>query len=136
MEHLNIILPGILVLIAFLLKLVVDRNVEIPNTIQATFELPVDIVFLALTFSVAFTLADIKNQAYGLFYCFIGFAFSIIVVLIWKKTQKSFLEKTKWWILLLFINLCLAGFTVFKSVELLISKEKQSTEQTSDINTK
>jgi hypothetical protein len=128
MEHLDIILPGLLVLIAFLLKLVVDRSVEIPNAIQAIIELPVDIVFLALTFSVAFTLTSIKNQANGLFYGFVGFAFAIIVVLLWKKTQKLFISGSKWWILLIFINLSLSGYAVIKSVELVISCENVKTE--------
>ena len=128
MEHLNIILPGLLVLIAFLLKLVVDRSVEIPNTIQAIIELPVDIVFLALTFSVAFTLTSVENQANGLFYGFVGFAFAIVVVLLWKKTQKFFISGSKWWILLIFLNLSLSGYAVIKSVELVISSEKAKTE--------
>lgn len=42
MEHLDIILPIVLVVIAFLLKLVVDRNVDVPSTIQAFIELPID----------------------------------------------------------------------------------------------
>lgn len=127
MEHLNIVLPGLLVMIAFLLKLVVDRSVEIPNTIQAVIELPVDIVFLALTFSVAYTLTRSENQASGLFYAFVGIAFAIVIVLVSKKTQKLFISDNKWWILLIFINITLSGFTVVESVQLVIEGENIET---------
>lgn len=132
MEHLDLILPSILVLIAFLLKLVVDRNVEIPNTIQALIELPVDIIFLALTFSVAYTLAAKENQVDGLFYGFVGFAFAIVIVLMWKKTQKLFLKGSYWWILLIFINLGISIYAVKKSVDLVINDQKPKIEQTNE----
>ena len=123
MEHLNIILPGLLVLIAFLLKLIVNQEVDIPKTIESLLGLPVDIVFLALTFSVAFTLSSVENQREGLFYCFVGFIIAMIVVLFWKISQSLFVDKRKIWILLLFINLTLAGFAVYKSIEILTNSE-------------
>ena len=128
MKHLNLILPFILVIIAFLLKLVVDRKVEIPNAIQAIIELPVDIIFLALTFSVAFTLSTKENQADGLFYGFVGITAAIVVVLIWKKTQALFLKNSHWWIFLLIINLSISIFCVRESIELVINGEKQPVE--------
>nr|WP_320119519.1 hypothetical protein [uncultured Marinifilum sp.] len=123
MEHLDIILPGLLVLIAFLLKLLIDEIVDITSTIQAVIELPVDVIFLALTFSVAFTLTNVENQLEGLFYGFLGFVISIIVILLWKKTKKLFLIGNKWWIFLVLLNLSITGLTVVKAVNLVISCE-------------
>ncbi|WP_321345212.1 hypothetical protein [uncultured Draconibacterium sp.] len=123
MEHLDIILPGLLVLIAFLLKLLIDEIVDITSTIQALIELPVDVIFLALTFSVAFTLTNVENQLQGLFYGFLGFVISIIVILLWKKTKKLFLIGNKWWIFLVLLNLSITGLTVVKAVNLVISCE-------------
>lgn len=123
MEHLDIILPGLLVLIAFLLKLLIDEIVDITSTIQAVIELPVDVIFLALTFSVAFTLTNVENQLQGLFYGFLGFVISIIVILLWKKTKKLFLIGSKWWIFLVLLNLSITGLTVVKAVNLVISCE-------------
>ena len=82
MEHLDIILPIVLVVIAFLLKLVVDRNVDVPSTIQAFIELPIDLMFLAMTFAVAATLSNEQIQNKGLLCSFIGIVIAIIVVLI------------------------------------------------------
>ena len=124
MEHLQIILPSVLLLIGFLLKLLVGRNYDMPATIQAICELPVDIIFLALSFTVAFTITKVDNQSSGLFYCFIGIATAILIVLLWRISVDQFLKKSKWWILLLFINLTIAGFAIKKSVSLVIETEK------------
>lgn len=123
MEHLQIILPSVLLLIGFLLKLLVGRKYDMPATIQAICELPVDIIFLALSFTVAFTITKVDNQSSGLFYCFIGIATAILIVLLWRISVDQFLKKSKWWILLLFINLAIAGFTINKSVSLVIETE-------------
>lgn len=124
MEHLQIILPSVLLLIGFLLKLLVGRNYDMPATIQAVCELPVDIIFLTLSFTVAFTITKVENQSSGLFYCFIGIATAILIVLLWRISVDQFLKKSKWWILLLFINLTIAGFAIKKSVSLVIENEK------------
>ncbi|MCM4150924.1 hypothetical protein DHD05_04900 [Arenibacter sp. N53] len=120
MEHLQIILPSVLLLIGFLLKLLVGRKYDMPATIQSVCELPVDIIFLALSFTVAFTITKVDNQSSGLFYCFIGIATAILIVLLWRISVDQFLKKSRWWILLLFINLSIAGFAINKSVSLVI----------------
>ena len=123
MEHLQIILPSVLLLIGFLLKLLVGRQYDIPATIQAVCELPVDVILLALSFTVAFTITRIDNQSSGLFYCFVGIAIAIIIVLLWRISIDLFLKGSKLWILILFLNLFIAGFTIKKSVELVIQNE-------------
>ena len=95
MEHLQIILPSVLLLIGFLLKLLVGRNYDMPATIQAICELPVDIIFLALSFTVAFTITKVDNQSSGLFYCFIGIATAILIVLLWRISVDQFLKKSR-----------------------------------------
>ncbi len=127
MEHLQIILPSVLLLIGFLLKLLVGRNYNMPATIQAICELPVDIIFLGLSFTVAFTITKVDNQSSGLFYSFIGIATAILIVLLWRISVDQFLKKRKWWVLLLFINLMIAGFAIKKSVSLVIETEKVET---------
>jgi len=124
MEHLQIILPSVLLLIGFLLKLLVGRKYDMPATIQAVCELPVDIVFLALSFTVAFTITRIDNQSVGLFYSFIGIASAILIVLLWRISVDQFLRGSKMWILVLFINLLVAGLAINKSVNLVIENDK------------
>lgn len=123
MEHLQIILPSVLLLIGFLLKLLVGRQYDIPATIQAVCELPVDVILLALSFTVAFTITRLDNQSSGLFYCFVGIAIAIIIVLLWRISIDLFLKRSKLWILILFLNLFIAGFAIKKSVELVIQNE-------------
>lgn len=125
MEHLQIILPTVLLLIGFLLKLLIGRKYDLPATIQAICELPVDIVLLSLSFVVAFTIAKVDNQTTGLFYCFIGFAVTILNVLFWRVSIDQFLKGTKFWILFLVFNLILSGFAINKSVCLIIDTEEE-----------
>lgn len=106
MEHLEIVLPIVVLTLSFLLKLYIDRNVEIPLFVRSIHELPVDIIFLTISFLVAFTISvkdDMKNS--GLLYCFIFLIVAIISVIIWRRSVKLFeLEKTFQSILLTSIN--------------------------------
>lgn len=121
MEYLNVILPLILVLMAFILKLVVDKEVDLPSSIQAIIELPIDLIFLAITFYVATILSNSSIQNEGLLYSFIGLFISIIVVLISKKCSKLFINKrTKTWLLLLLFNIMVSSFSIIHAVGLLV----------------
>lgn len=128
MAHLQIILPTVLLLIGFLLKLLIGRKYDLPATIQAICELPVDIVLLSLSFVVAFTIARVDNQTTGLFYCFIGIAATILNVLLWRVSIDQFLKGTKLWILFLVFNLILSGFAITKSVNLTMETEAEKKE--------
>lgn len=123
MNHLDVILPIILLGISFLLKLVVDRNIDVPSAINAICELPVDILFLALSFSIAFTITASTNNPEGLLYCFVGLAISILVVLIWRRTVHYFIIKSKIWFVLLFINLIIAGVSLKAATDLIMEKQ-------------
>jgi hypothetical protein len=131
MQHLDIILPILLLGIAFLLKLVVDRNIDVPTAIHAICELPVDILFLSLSFSIAYTIADPVNNSQGLFYCFVGLAISILVVFIWRRTLQYFIEKRKWlWLFLLFANLIVASISLKYSVVLIMANQREKEKAT------
>ena len=123
MEHLEIILPTSLLAIAFLLKLVVSQSwKDVPNIIQNICELPVDIIFLALSFAVAFTISSSNNHGTGLSYCFIGVGIAILVVFIRKICVDLFLSKKWIWILLCLMNLLISGAAINKSINLIIDK--------------
>ena len=132
MEHLNIILPATLLLIGFLLKLFIGRNIEIPSLIQALCELPVDIMFLALSFAIAFTISNSVHQAVGLVYCFAGIAVSILIVVLWRISVKFYLKKVKlWWAVILAVNLFLSGLSIKKSIDLIIEDKIENPENPS-----
>ncbi|WP_400078781.1 hypothetical protein [Winogradskyella sp. R77965] len=128
MEHLNIILPLTLLLIGFLLKLFIGRNIETPHLIEALCELPVDIMFLALSFGIGFTISNVTHQADGLAYCFAGLAIAIVVVVGWRLSVRLYLKKGKYyWVIILAINLFISGVGIKKSVDLIIQDENPTT---------
>lgn len=123
MTHLEIILPISLLAIAFLLKLVVSQSwSDLPNIIQNVCELPMDIIFLALSFAVAFTISSSDNHGIGLTYCFIGVGIAILVVLIRKICLDLFLSKKWFWIPLFFANLLISIAAIDQSVNLIIGE--------------
>ena len=125
MQHLNVILPLTLLLIGFLLKLFIGRNIETPHLIKALCELPVDIMFLALSFGIAFTISNANHQAEGLAYCFAGLAIAIVVVVLWRLSVNIYLKKGKYfWVIILAINLFISGIGIKMSVELIIDEDK------------
>lgn len=126
MEHLQIILPTVLLIIGFLLKLLIGRKYDLPATIQAICELPVDIVLLSLSFVVSFTIAKVDNQTTGLYYCLIGITVTILNALFWRVSIDQFLKGTKWWILFLVLNLILSGFAINKSISLIMQMENEN----------
>lgn len=124
MQHIQLILPSLLLLTGFLLKLLIGRQFDWPVTIQSVCELPVDIIFLALSFIVAFTIAKVDNQLLGLLYFFIGIPITIVIVSLWRVSVNKFLKGSKLWILMLFINLLITGFAIIKSVTLIVEDGK------------
>ena len=123
-----LILPILLLVIAFILKLFIDRVVDAPAAIQAICELPVDILFLSLSFTVAFTISNKENQYQGILYCFSGLLIAIFVVFIWRKSIVLFLRDSNWWMFLLFINLSLSFSGLMASINFIIH-DVQNTEQ-------
>ena len=94
MDILEIALPASLLILAFLLKLLIDRTASLPYFIEATLELPVDIAFLATSFIVAFTISTPPKVREGLFAFTIYVIGSIIVVFLWRRSRTYF-EKQK-----------------------------------------
>lgn len=123
MEHLEIILPITILVLAFILKLAIDRNVEVPHIIQALCELPVDMIFLSISFLIAFTISKPKDQSEGLFLTLAFIVMAVIVVILWRKSLKTFEDKKRIWIVLFCINMLISVFAIFESVEVLLTAE-------------
>lgn len=132
MGYLEVILPISLLFIAFLLKLAVNQDWKnVPNLIQNICELPADIIFLALSFCVAFTISDENNHGIGLSYCFIGVGIAILIVYVRKICVDLFLSKKKIWILLFLINLIISVFAINQSIKLIINRVDETVKQES-----
>jgi hypothetical protein len=136
MDHLEIILPLTLLVLAFVLKLSIDRTIKAPNLIQAICELPVDMIFLSLSFLIAFTLSDNTDTSKGLFYTLAFIVLATIIVILWRKSLKLYDLKNNFWILLLCLNLALSTLALFQSMDVLLNTKKiTQTENTESNNT-
>lgn len=135
MEHLEIILPITLLVLAFGLKLAIDRSVEVPTIIQALCELPVDIIFLSISFLIAFTISKPADPSEGLFFTIAFIVIAILVVIIWRKSLKLFEIKNGFWLLLLCLNLAISIFCLIQSTNILLLNENIETTDKIELNT-
>jgi hypothetical protein len=90
MSALEIWLPGCILVLAFVLKLFVDRVAGVPDFIAALIELPVDIAFLAISLVAAFTISDQSHTSKGLIAFVIYVVGAVIVVFLWRRSQSLF----------------------------------------------
>lgn len=124
-QSLNIILPIALVVMAFLLKLFMDQCATIPLVIRSLYEVPVTVVFLALSFTTAFTIAVPKNTATGLIHLFCFFIMALIIVVLWRRSMMLFEAEQGFWSAVLFVlNGTLSGLVLFESITLIATQVK------------
>ena len=93
---LGVVMPIVLLVFAFLLKLLIDRSATVPNVVRSVFELPVDVAFLAMTFVVAFTLGAPEHSTVGLFFFMLYIVGSILVVLLWRRSERCYEQNHRW----------------------------------------
>jgi len=120
-KHLDVFLPIALVIIAFLLKLFMDRSVNAPLAVKSLYELPVDILFLTLSFSVAFTITSSSNINNGLAHFFVFFIVILLSVVGWRRSIKLFEEeKRKRSATLFLINFAASSYCLILAIKLII----------------
>lgn len=90
MIPLDISLPVVLLALAFLLKLLIDRASTAPVFIQSLMELPVDIAFLAMSFVIAYTIKAGDKFGDGLLLFLIYIITTIIIVFFWRRSNLYF----------------------------------------------
>ena len=90
MEHCEIILPISILVLAFLFKLFVDRNADAPLIIKSTFELPVDIIFLTISFLAAFAIGKKTDNSEELTTLVIFIIVALINVLLFRRAITLF----------------------------------------------
>ena len=84
------VLPIILLILSFLLKLFIDRTVSLPSFISALLELPVDIMFLGLSFIAAFTITYKEKAGIGLLLFLTYLIIAILIIFCWRRAIKAF----------------------------------------------
>lgn len=119
------ILPIALLFLSFLLKLMVDRSVKTPIAIKAICELPVDMIFLSISFLIAFIISDDANRNDGLLYWIVYLIISIGVVFAWRRSV-SFYDsgQNKSWLVLMAVNLFVTICCLIISINLLMTPKE------------
>lgn len=120
-NNLNIFLPIALIIIAFILKLFMDRSVDAPLAVKSLYELPVDILFLSLSFIVAFIIFSPTNINNGLTHLFAFFIVILISVVGWRRSIKLFEKNRKKFSAILFvINFAASSYCLSVAIKLII----------------
>ena len=121
MNYSGIFLPVAILILSFVMKLTIGRKVKLPKAIKALCSLPVDILFLAISFISAYIIADNANKDVGFDYFITFIILGFGVVLLWRWST-SIYEKNekKIWLLLLAINLFITTICLVISINFLI----------------
>jgi hypothetical protein len=120
MIPLHILLPILLVLLAFLLKLLVDRSATTPLVVQSIYELPVSIMFLALSFATAFTITSTSNVSSGMTHSYLFLIAAILSVVMWRRSLLLFERDHKLWsVVLFFFNFAIVSYCLIVSIQLV-----------------
>jgi hypothetical protein len=123
MSKLEIVLPAIVLALSFMMKLFVDRTPNIPIAIQTTYELPIDIVFLALTFAAAFVIIKPGESGRGIVHFAVYVGISVLAIVLARRSNRFF-DRNRWLLsaALFVFNLVIALSTLVISMKLVSGK--------------
>jgi hypothetical protein len=93
----QVVLPLVLIGLAFILKLVVDRTARLADLVSAVLELPVDVAFLATSLTAAFVIAKPSDAAKGLTMFASYIVGTVVTVFLWRRGQRQFEGEDFWW---------------------------------------
>jgi len=114
-------MPTIVLGLSFMLKLFIDRSTTMPQAIESTLELPVDITFLAISLVVGFTISPTGNPREGMvWFAFYMFA-AVFIVFLWRRSIRSFdVGHVGSVVLLAGVNYAMAIFALVNSIGLVM----------------
>jgi hypothetical protein len=120
MASVQIGLPAAILLMAFLLKLFIDRTASNPDIIQALLELPVDVTFLAISLIAGFTISTPSRIQDGLLHFVIYLAGAILIVVLWRRSIRYFDSKRIFpTTIISILNFFLCIYGLLKAINLL-----------------
>jgi len=119
--HLEVILPIFILCMSFAFKLCIDKDVSLPATMEALYELPVDTMFLSVSLIAAAIMQTEKYKNSDLMVWFIaGILLTVVSVVIWRKTTKASARGSKIFCgFLLTINSMICIFSIFEAINIL-----------------
>jgi hypothetical protein len=84
------LLPVAIILLKFVFKLFIDRQVDWPEIIMGLLAVPFDIAFLVSTFLTALIVLDTGHIDEGLGFLVISFVIAVFAVVLWRRSERSF----------------------------------------------
>ena len=118
----EIILPIILLILAFLFKLLIDRTTTLPLFLKALYELPVDIAFLATSFIIAYIISSPTNAEDGLFRILVYLIGTIMITFFWRRSINCFEKDHYLWSgILAVVGFAFSIYGLVSSIQLLVS---------------
>lgn len=114
------VLPVLLLGLSFIVKLSIERTVDLPKATMSIIELPTDMMFLSSSLIVAYIISNPSNAIYGLLLLLLCIVLSIFVILLWRKTEYLYAKKS-WWALLtsmsgFLVSIPAVFFTVYLNI--------------------
>jgi len=122
-QHLNVVLPIALVAMAFILKLFMDRSATVPLIIRSLYEVPVDVLFLSLSFTTAYTITNTTNISTGMCHLYIFFIIALFAVVLWRRSIVYFERERHFLSAILFvINGSCSGVVLYRAINLIVAQ--------------
>ena len=123
MKSFELGLPLAILVLSFLMKLFVDRAPNLPVAVQTLYELPIDMVFLALTFAAAFVISKPNEAGRGMMH-FVGYSVAAVCAIVLTRRSISFLDRNRWTVsvLLFMANLAVAAYVLSSSMNMVAPK--------------
>jgi K+ transporter len=114
--NIDIWLPILLLIFAFLLKLFISREVGWPDFFESLCELPVDVMFLSISFITVSVISVKHDHSSGMLVFIILNIVLIPVILIWRSSRKKLDDQKKSWIIFTSLNLLFTSFIALYSL--------------------
>ena len=89
-------MPIILLLLAFVLKQVIDRSSSLSDLIDGLLEFPVEIIFLATSLIVGYIISPLGNDRKGIVWFILYIIASVFIIILWRRAKKCFDAKATW----------------------------------------
>lgn len=126
-DNLDILLPIALLFLYFVFKLFIGRDVGSTDVILALCELPVDIIFLTLTFLSAFIILRPEHSGEGLLFLVLCLIIAFGIVFARRKSELLF-DKGAYWAMsgILLINLVVSITLLVYSTRILTTGSIES----------
>lgn len=107
--NIDILLPIGLLIFAFMMKQLFSREFQWPIIFEGLCELPVDVMFLSMSFIIVSIVSVKHDHSSGiLIFVFLNIIL-FPVILIWRFSRKKLDNQNKWWFLFAGINLLITS---------------------------